>query len=244
MIGGSIETIPFSRRIILGSVTRLCGLPFIAAFYSKEIIIEGLIIYNYSLIRFLLVYIGIFMTIWYRRRFLYYTVFRGTKQIVISFKEDNNNIINKRIRILILPAIRIGALISRKIIFHIKFYLIRIGIKLFTIIILFITIFLRINYFSLSIHKKSTFSIWFLGGIWGLPYTTTEFPLYIIRNIGDYYSKLSDYSWLIHFHSNFLINRISSIIFSNQGIRTIQFFARIKLIFLRIFLLIIIINGV
>merc|ERR1711981_1189104 len=44
VMGGVSEVLSFSKRVIIGCSMRLCGLPFMSAFYSKEIIIESLLI--------------------------------------------------------------------------------------------------------------------------------------------------------------------------------------------------------
>ena len=70
VIGGNTEVLPFSKRVVIGASLRLCGLPFISAFYSKEIIIESLLIYNLSFYSYLLIVIGVLITVFYSSRFL------------------------------------------------------------------------------------------------------------------------------------------------------------------------------
>jgi NADH-ubiquinone oxidoreductase chain 5 len=69
VIGGSSEIIILRKRIVLGCSARLCGLPFISAFYSKEIIIERLLTYNLSFFSYFFIMAGIIITIFYRIRF-------------------------------------------------------------------------------------------------------------------------------------------------------------------------------
>lgn len=70
VIGGTSEVIPFSKRIVIRCSFRLCGLPFISAFFSKEIIIERLLVFNLSFIRYFILIVGILITMFYRIRFL------------------------------------------------------------------------------------------------------------------------------------------------------------------------------
>jgi NADH-ubiquinone oxidoreductase chain 5 len=74
VIGGVSEVIPFSKSIVIRCSFSLCGLPFISAFFSKEIIIESLLIFNLSFIRYFIIILGIFITIFYRIRFLIISV--------------------------------------------------------------------------------------------------------------------------------------------------------------------------
>merc|ERR1712168_1565784 len=55
MGGSSSEIIPLTTRVVLSASMSLCGLPFMSAFYSKEIIIEIILMkvvpfYSYGLI--------------------------------------------------------------------------------------------------------------------------------------------------------------------------------------------------
>merc|ERR1712158_194320 len=69
-MGGMSEIIPFTNRVLITASFRLCGLPFISAFYSKEIIIEGILIKEVPVYSYLIIVMGIFITVFYRVRFL------------------------------------------------------------------------------------------------------------------------------------------------------------------------------
>merc|ERR1711994_1247195 len=60
----------FTNRVLITASFRLCGLPFISAFYSKEIIIEGILIKEVPVYSYLIIVMGIFITVFYRVRFL------------------------------------------------------------------------------------------------------------------------------------------------------------------------------
>lgn len=70
VIGGNSEIIILRKRIVISSSFSLCGLPFMSAFYSKEIIIESLLIYNLSIYIYFIMVLGVIITIFYRIRFL------------------------------------------------------------------------------------------------------------------------------------------------------------------------------
>merc|ERR1711997_528913 len=69
-MGGSADVLPFTKRIIIGCLLSLCGLPFMSAFYSKEMIIERLLIFNLSFMSYFIMVAGIFITVFYSLRFL------------------------------------------------------------------------------------------------------------------------------------------------------------------------------
>lgn len=71
-MGNCFINIPLSSRIMLIANLRLCGLPFLRGFYSKDLILEILIISNINLFLFLVVILSTILTVLYscRLRFL------------------------------------------------------------------------------------------------------------------------------------------------------------------------------
>merc|ERR1719328_532771 len=111
-IGGSREILPFTKSIIIGCSIRLCGLPFMSAFYSKEIIIERLLIYNLSFISYFVIILGVLITVFYRIRFILLSISRVSHQRSLFSKSDIDPLVNTRIIILIIPAITGGRFIN------------------------------------------------------------------------------------------------------------------------------------
>merc|ERR1711963_1030295 len=71
----------------MGSSIRLCGLPFIAAFYSKEIIIEMILINSVSFYSYVILCLGISITVTYSLRLLVFsvTIFEEKTFLIVSF---------------------------------------------------------------------------------------------------------------------------------------------------------------
>merc|ERR1712224_1196778 len=103
VMGGISEIIPFTNRVLIASSFSLCGLPFISAFYSKEIIIERILIEKLPIYSYIIIVVRIFITVFYRVRFLLRTFLRVSCQLRISSKNDLNLSINIRILILLAP---------------------------------------------------------------------------------------------------------------------------------------------
>jgi len=108
VIGGALEIIPLTGRVVLGCSIRLGGLPFISAFYSKEGIIEKILIDNTTFIGYFLIVLGILMTIFYSTRFILLALNRARRQHSIFLKSDIDTCLNFRIILLFFPAIRGG----------------------------------------------------------------------------------------------------------------------------------------
>jgi NADH-ubiquinone oxidoreductase chain 5 len=71
-MGGVNTSIPSAFRVIIVANLRLCGLPFLRGFYSKDMILESLIIIDYGIFVFFFAIVATFLTVAYscRLRFL------------------------------------------------------------------------------------------------------------------------------------------------------------------------------
>merc|ERR1712018_1027406 len=112
VIGGRSEVIPYSKAIVIATSMRLCGLPFISAFYSKEMIIERLLIINSFLWAYILIVLGVLITVFYRIRFFIVAISWINRQRSIYLKTDIDFYVNFSISVLILPAFLGGSLIN------------------------------------------------------------------------------------------------------------------------------------
>merc|ERR1711981_211357 len=137
VIGGSSEIIPLRTRVIVGCSRRLCGVPFMSAFYSKEAIIEILLIHNLSIYFYGIIILGVLLTIFYSIRFLVIAISRTRMGNALTIKLDKDYFVNSRILTLTLPAVRGGSLIGQKIADSCSLFLVPLYIKFFTIALLF-----------------------------------------------------------------------------------------------------------
>ena len=136
VIGGGIEILPLRTRVIIGCSRRLCGIPFISAFYSKEAIIEILLIHNISFYFYIVIILGVLLTIFYSTRFLVLAISRTRMRNALTLKLDKDFFVNSSILILVIPAVRGGSLIGQKIADSCTIFLVPPSVKFLTISLL------------------------------------------------------------------------------------------------------------
>ena len=229
-MGGMSEIVPFTNRVLITASFRLCGLPFISAFYSKEIIIEGILIKEIPSYSYLIIVIGIFITVFYRARFLLRTFIWVSRQSGISIKNDLNLSINISILILLVPAIMGGRGINHLIDFN-TLFLVTQKVKVFSSLLIIIGAMVALNTFWGTIHKSGGF-LWSLSSLWMLPFYSSRLPMEISINWGDFLTKSRDYSWVYYAFSCWILrfSRFSA----NSGIsfQTSKFIRVINMLFL------------
>lgn len=224
-MGGRSEVMPLTKRVIIGCSLSLCGLPFMSAFYSKEMIIEGLLIYNLSIISYVFIILGVLITVFYRIRFLIISVRWVSRQQSLFNKADLDWTVNIRILILFLPAIMGGSIIRAYIKFKFLF-LVRGILKITVLLLILLGLFLFICLFNLKLLSYKVI-LWSLRSLWALPFIRSRLPLFLFLIQGDLYHKLVDFSW-----GYFILTRLLRIPGLGKSLSPILF---LNIKFIRIF---------
>jgi len=105
--GKIINFMPLTIITIIISNFSLCGLPFISGFFSKDLILEIIIIMKLYLIIYLLLLFATFLTVRYSIRLLYYLV-KNSFNYFPFIKINDFKIINYAIYVLIVKSIILG----------------------------------------------------------------------------------------------------------------------------------------
>lgn len=111
-IGGLVQFIPLTISFIILANLALCGFPFLAGFYSKDIILEVSFIGRVNLLIFVLFVLSTIFTVIYTIRLVYYRVSGDFNFFVLNGIRDNDLIISKSIIGLGLGAILGGSFLS------------------------------------------------------------------------------------------------------------------------------------
>jgi NADH-ubiquinone oxidoreductase chain 5 len=110
-IGSLINFIPYTTSCLNVANLALCGLPFLAGFYSKDLILEIVLLSSINLISFFLYFFSTGLTVCYSFRLAYYSLTRNFNQGSLNYINDERIIISKRILGLLVIAIFGGSLL-------------------------------------------------------------------------------------------------------------------------------------
>lgn len=176
----------------------LCGMPFLSGFYSKDIILEKILIRNYNLFIVILYFVATYFTVVYTFRLIYYRIVDNLKIRSYYCFNEGDFIILGRILIIIIMVIFGGCFIRWLIFIDFRGIFLSLNLKLLTLVICGIGVFRGIfignysNYESFGLKNKFN---WVLGEIWFLPYLSTYRINYLVLKIGYYYFKVLDSGW-------------------------------------------------
>nr|YP_112458.1 NADH dehydrogenase subunit 5 [Todarodes pacificus]BAD52295.1 NADH dehydrogenase subunit 5 [Todarodes pacificus]BAE80034.1 NADH dehydrogenase subunit 5 [Todarodes pacificus] len=84
------KLLPVTSMFLNISNMALCGMPFLAGFYSKDLIIEGLITGNINLVTLLLGLFGVCLTVLYSMRFSFYIIWGNESSDAYTNISDND----------------------------------------------------------------------------------------------------------------------------------------------------------
>lgn len=203
-IGSLVYQIPFTIIFINIANLALCGIPFLAGFYSKDIILEISSFRIINFIRYFLFFFSTGLTVCYSLRLIYFTIYRNFNSWLVNSLFDGSKIIRIRMTGLLIISI-FGGCILRWLIFPIPLIIIlSLIMKLITLFVCFMggLIGYYLSNWNLFIKTKllkNKIFIWLFGSIWFLPIISTEGVVYFPLNLGNKYIKTIDIGWLENF---------------------------------------------
>lgn len=198
IIGNLIISLPFIRSCFVISNLALTGIPFLAGFYSKDIILELSLMGELNLLSLFILFLSTGLTVAYTFRLIYYVsrrdfVLRGSINL-----RDGWGIMVKSCLGLVFFSIFFGSLISWlsidvvSIILPLELKNLTLGVCILGLILGFFISQSSYNFFKL----KFSLYIWVSGSIWFLPYLSSQPLSYLPLSIGNEIIKFGDIGWL------------------------------------------------
>ena len=167
---GALSKIPLTSTAFITSNLALCGTPFLAAFYSKDILLEICLFSNLSFFTIILIFLATSFTTMYTRRFIINLLWASPSMCPINSLDENKMKLTAPIILLSLGAISGGAIINWAIITPVNPTPLPISLKLLTV---FVTIIGALLAIITSCYKNSISiiirnSFWLNSQIWSL----------------------------------------------------------------------------
>ena len=241
-IGFRYNNLNYSISIMIIANLSLCGLPFLRGFYSKDLIIEIIIIKGKNLIVFILLILGTILTVLYSCRLNLLISINYLKIERYYFISEFSLFILMRIFILLPFSIIGGIIISFNILRSNKIIFIPFWIKIFLIILISLSIIYFFITFTKTINLKKSIFLWFFSNIWFLPLSANISINFFFISSSILINKLLEIKWveifiyknLYNFINNNYLNKFIdfvSFIYIFQVIEIFLFYLLIMLIF-------------
>lgn len=186
---------PILRVVFSCTNFSLCGFPFLAGFYSKDLILE--IFFRGFFGKFILL-VGILsvgLTLSYRIRFLYNNCNNKRKIQSLSLSIDRNKFVLFRVLLLFTLRIRGGYIFGWFISLQSSVCVLEATEKFYVFRVLFFILFFFLLYLSFNLKFKSKVN-WFFSLIYFLPFLSRHPLRLVFLKKGNFSLKYLDKGWL------------------------------------------------
>nr|YP_009693804.1 NADH dehydrogenase subunit 5 [Panorpa debilis]QEI03721.1 NADH dehydrogenase subunit 5 [Panorpa debilis] len=203
-MGGLVNQMPLTSSCFNIANLALCGMPFLAGFYSKDLILEIVCLSNLNMFSFFLFFFSTGLTVCYSFRLVYYSMSGDFYSSSLHPLNDEGWIMLRGMLGLLIMAILGGSMLSWLIFPNPSTICLPFYLKLLALIVSFMGGWLgyEISKFSLNWSMKSLnlYSMsTFMGSMWNMPIISTIMINYHPLKFGQLIIKSGDQGWSEYF---------------------------------------------
>nr|YP_010728431.1 NADH dehydrogenase subunit 5 [Endochironomus pekanus]WEF49659.1 NADH dehydrogenase subunit 5 [Endochironomus pekanus] len=223
---GSLSVyMPFTVSCLNVANLALCGFPFLAGFYSKDVILEMVLISQVNMFIFFLFFFSTGLTVSYSFRLFYYLFILSMNQSSMNILNDSSHIMSKSMFGLLIFTIFGGSMLNW-IVFPFSFMMCLSLLFKFSILVTcilggLIGFFLS-NVKNFSMNKSLNFYLFsfFSCSMWFMPLISTVGVVYFPVNMSLKLFKLVDQGWIEFFGTQQIFKYFSKL---SMFIQILQF---------------------
>nr|UAM91041.1 NADH dehydrogenase subunit 5 [Illiberis pruni] len=249
LMGGMSFYLPLTSLCLNISNLALCGIPFLAGFYSKDLILEVFSMSNLNMFIFLLYYLSIGLTMFYTIRLLMYLMINDYNLMSIYNLYDEDYIMLKSMFMLLMMSLVSGSFLSWMIFSYPYMIYLSFNMKMMIIYFSLIGMLLgflmsNMNFYSLNKFLFTYNLSMFLCLMWFMSNLSTYLIVFNFLNYSQNLLKKNDMGWIELYSGQgiFLLIKNNSIFFNffqNNNFKIYLYsFVLWMLIFLMILILI------
>nr|YP_010305098.1 NADH dehydrogenase subunit 5 [Spodoptera depravata]ULR86992.1 NADH dehydrogenase subunit 5 [Spodoptera depravata] len=199
-MGGISLYIPLTSLCMNISNMALCGIPFLAGFYSKDLILELVSFSNLNMLVFFLYYFSTGLTMFYSFRLMMYLMVNDYNLLSIFNLYDEDYIMLKSMFVLLFMSIISGSFLSWMIFSYPYMIYLPMNLKMMVIYVSLIGMILGYFISNMSIYSINKFLMTynlsnFLCLMWFMPNLSTYGLSYYFLNLGQSLLKNIDMGW-------------------------------------------------
>nr|QIT03240.1 NADH dehydrogenase subunit 5 [Sarcophaga pterygota] len=182
----------------------LCGMPFLAGFYSKDLILEMVSLSYINIFSFFLYFFSTGLTVCYSFRLVYYTMTGDSNFFSLNMLNDEGWVMLKSMMGLLILSIFGGSMLSWLIFSSPMVIVLPYYLKLLTLFVCimggfmgYLVSYVSLFFFSSALSNYN--SSYFLGSMWFMPYISTYGIMNYSLIVGKLVVKSFDQGWSEYF---------------------------------------------
>nr|YP_010454121.1 NADH dehydrogenase subunit 5 [Inioteuthis japonica]QXJ42111.1 NADH dehydrogenase subunit 5 [Inioteuthis japonica] len=210
-INSVYKMLPITCMFLNISNMALCGLPFLAGFYSKDLIVESLIVGNMNLFMLVMGLFGVCLTVLYSMRFSYYIIWGNDGSDIYNNVVDNDIKMFFPMSMLCLGALWGGYIFQELFsLFDMNIYMPKM-MKLFVPVLIFLSVILSTSVWDkgfvnmkLGVFNYINSSMWFMSSFICYP------MLNCFKSVTNSSLKVMDMGWfeILGGQGIFMLNKL------------------------------------
>nr|YP_009630786.1 NADH dehydrogenase subunit 5 [Astictopterus jama]QBS14447.1 NADH dehydrogenase subunit 5 [Astictopterus jama] len=199
-MGGLSINIPMTSLCFNISNLALCGIPFLAGFYSKDIILEMVSMSNLNMIIFYLYYFSTGLTMYYTVRLMSYLMINDYNLLSVYNLYDEDYIMLKSMIMLLIMSVIFGSMLSWMIFCYPYMIYLPFNLKMMVIYLSLMGLIMGFMISMMSIYSLNKFKYFFklslfLSLMWFMPNLSTYGLNYYFFNLSRKMVKNIDMGW-------------------------------------------------
>nr|YP_009130934.1 NADH dehydrogenase subunit 5 [Ninguta schrenckii]AHH34411.1 NADH dehydrogenase subunit 5 [Ninguta schrenckii] len=200
LMGGLSLYIPLTSLCLNISNLALCGIPYLAGFYSKDLILEVVSMSNLNFLVFNLYYISTGLTMFYTIRLLMYLMVSDYNLLAIYNLFEEDYIMLKSMFILLFMSLVSGSFLSWMIFSYPYMIYLPFNLKMMVVYVTLMGLLMGILISNMKIYSLNKFMMtynlsFFLTLMWFMPSLSTYGLNYYFLNFGQKLLKNVDMGW-------------------------------------------------
>nr|YP_010321787.1 NADH dehydrogenase subunit 5 [Stenochironomus gibbus]UKO32975.1 NADH dehydrogenase subunit 5 [Stenochironomus gibbus] len=247
-MGELVKFMPFSISCMNIANFALCGFPFLAGFYSKDLIMEMVLISWINFFFFFFFFSSVGLTVSYSFRLFYYLFIVNSSMLTLNNTNESSKIMSKMMFMLLMFVIFSGSMLNW-LIFPFSFMVcLTFFNKISILMICFLGGLLGVwlsfeGIFFLNKSLHYFYFSFFFNSMWFMPLISTSGLIYFPLNLGWKTLNFFDFGWLefLGIQQNYIyfVKGLGDIYFLNKNLKHMYIFFVNSIIFLLILGLII-----
>nr|YP_009261591.1 NADH dehydrogenase subunit 5 [Hypsopygia regina]AKH04958.1 NADH dehydrogenase subunit 5 [Hypsopygia regina] len=199
-MGGIGSYIPLTSLCMNISNLALCGIPFLAGFYSKDLLLEVMSMSSLNLFIYLLYYISTGLTVFYTIRLIMYLMINDYNLMSIYNLFEEDYIMLKSMFVLLFMSVMSGSFLSWMIFYDPYMIYLPVNMKLMVIYVSLMGVFLGYLVSKMQIYSVNKFIFTyqlsnFLCVMWFMPNLSTYGITYFYLKMSQNLLKNIDMGW-------------------------------------------------
>nr|YP_010463234.1 NADH dehydrogenase subunit 5 [Dimorphopterus gibbus]UUJ37758.1 NADH dehydrogenase subunit 5 [Dimorphopterus gibbus] len=208
-MGGFVNNFPYTSSCFGISNLSLCGLPFLSGFYSKDLVLEFMVMSWFNLLIYLLFYISVGLTVCYSMRLIYYCMLNSFNMLSYNMYGEDYNM-NLSMLLLVFMGVIKGSILSWLIFPYPNLIFMPMILSIMSLMFILMGGWFGYEfscfYYYLYLFGLSNYFLYnFFISMWFMPFFST-YMVYSNFHLPMNYAKFFDHGWGEYLISNFLVN--------------------------------------